>query len=790
MTNTSPLTDWQGSITIFKSFTGTRPNTELVDVSWDEVVNTIKPNSPTVLEDKTKGQCFLPCALKDAPLIGTTLALAEEEGESTVGKMCSKQHVTPANILVIDIDGISKSNLDLASEKMKHDDVTFLAYTTFSQGLKTDMRVRLALPLDRAITVEEYPTAWHGFDALYFKGEIGELDPSGAKLYQQQALWCCHPERLDQADSWEHKAGVIFADSLIKKATKQLETIKVVAKGKTDYPPADANKIADKCQQIGAFRDNRGADQSEPTWFDCLGIVGHCVDGGSLCHEWSNGHDNYNHFQTEKKLAHRLATPPTTCDQFKRSNPDGCIGCTQTCKSPIALGQQRDDEADIKALAKLSQFDYDRVRHDKAEELGVQLKTLDAKVKDARKSNVVKSEPVEIEPYHEEVNPAELFDEIKALYLMHIIMDTNQAIAATLWTVMTWVTDEVNVLPLLLINAPERACGKTQLLGMVSLFSCRSMVCSNITTAVLFRCIDTMHPTLFIDEIDTFLKKNIEIQGLINAGHTRTSAYVWRLVGDNHEPKQFSVWAPKAFAGINLPKHLSEATLSRGIVINMRRKLANESVIRIRRTDKANFEVLKSKLARFAQDYSDLIRNTQIDLPDELSDRDQDNWEPLLTIAQCAGNEWLTDANEAALNLSKSENVVSINTELLSDIREIFAAHHEGKMSSADLIKLLVSDSEAPWATWNNVKPFSARQLTKLLEPYGIKTKNLKFGPYHTLKGFELAQFEDAFDRYLEHEILPQIRNDAPQAMNYMPSSVADKTQPKSIDPQSYEDLF
>jgi hypothetical protein len=626
------------------------------------------------------------------------------------------------------------------------------------------MRVRLALPLDRAITVEEYPTAWHGFDSLYFKGEIGELDPSGAKLYQQQALWCCHPERLDQADTWEHKAGVIFADSLIKKATKQLETIKVVAKGKTDYPPADANKIADKCQQIGAFRDNRGADQSEPTWFDCLGIVGHCVDGGSLCHEWSNGHDNYNHFQTEKKLAHRLGAPPTTCDQFKRSNLDGCIGCTQTCKSPIALGQQRDDEADIKALAKLSQFDYDRVRHDKAEELGVQLKTLDAKVKDARKSNVVKSEPVEIEPYHEAVNPAELFDEIKALYLMHIIMDTNQAIAATLWTVMTWLTDEVDVLPLLLINAPERSCGKTQVLDMVSRLSCRPMVGANITTAVLFRCIDTMHPTLFIDEIDTFLKKNIEIQGLINAGHTRTSAYVWRLVGDNHEPKQFSVWAPKAFAGINLPKHLSEATLSRGIVINMRRKLANEAVIRIRRTDKANFEVLKSKLARFAQDYSDLIRNTQIDLPDELSDRDQDNWEPLLTIAQCAGNEWLKVATEAALNLSKSENVLSINTELLSDIREIFAAQHEGKISSADLIEKLVKDTEAPWVTWNRGKPLGARQLAKLLEPYGIKTKNLKFGLYNTLKGFELAQFEDAFARYLAPA---DLRNDKPKP-NYI----------------------
>jgi putative DNA primase/helicase len=243
-------------------------------------------------------------------------------------------------------------------------------------------------------------------------------------------------------------------------------------------------------------------------------------------------------------------------------------------------------------------------------------------------------------------------------------------------------------------------------------------------------------------------------------------------VGDTHEPKQFSVWAPKAFAGINLPKHFSEATMSRGIVINMRRKLANESIVRIRRTNKADFEVLKLKLARFAQDYAERIRHAQIDLPDELSDRDQDNWEPLLTIAQCAGNEWLTAATEAALNLSKSENVLSINTELLSDIREIFAAHHEGKMSSADVIETLVKDTEAPWATWNHGKPFSARQLTKLLEPYGIKTKNLKFGLYNTLKGFELAQFEDAFARYLAPA---DLRNDEPKGYIFVYISVQPK---------------
>jgi hypothetical protein len=470
-----PLVDWRGDLTMFNGFTGTIPSKELININWHEIVKTIKPDEVKCIIDKNRGEYFIPCLLKDAPLVGNTLAAANVSGKECIGKMRSKNHVTKANMLVIDIDGLSQDFVISISDKLKSEGITSLVFTTFSNGnpLKPGFRARLITPLDRALDVDEYRAAWIGFDTVYCDGEAGKADLSGSNLYQQQGKWCCHVDRKEHASFWLNQSGVACANTLIAQApvvVKRETKIYDVAPN-IDYPPADANKIADKCQQIGAFRDNRGADQSEPTWFDCLGIVGHCVDGGSLCHEWSNGHDNYNHFQTEKKLAHRLGAPPTTCDQFKRSNLDGCIGCTQTCKSPIALGQQRDDEADIKALAKLSQFDYDRVRHDKAEELGVQLKTLDAKVKDARKSNVVKSEPVEIEPYHEEVNPAELFDEIKALYLMHIIMNNNQAIAATLWTVMTWVTDDVDFLPLLLINAPERACGKTQLLDMVSQFS-------------------------------------------------------------------------------------------------------------------------------------------------------------------------------------------------------------------------------------------------------------------------------------------------------------------------------
>ena len=105
----------------------------------------------------------------------------------------------------------------------------------------------------------------------------------------------------------------------------------------SDFPPSDANKIADGCKQIRLFRDTKGAGQSEPLWRDCIGVVGHCDDGEALCQDWSSKHDGYNQSETATKLTNRLEFPPTKCTQFKKTNPEGCIGCSQTCRSPINL---------------------------------------------------------------------------------------------------------------------------------------------------------------------------------------------------------------------------------------------------------------------------------------------------------------------------------------------------------------------------------------------------------------------------------------------------------------------
>src|SRR6202040_793295 len=90
--------------------------------------------------------------------------------------------------------------------------------------------------------------------------------------------------------------------------------------------------------------------------------------------------------------------------------------------------------------------------------------------------------------------------------------------------------------------------GKTTLLEIISMLAPRSLSASNITAAALFRVIESFKPTLLIDEADTFLRDNDELRGVINAGHRRSSAFVIRTVGDEHEPKQFCTWGAKAIA--------------------------------------------------------------------------------------------------------------------------------------------------------------------------------------------------------------------------------------------------
>jgi putative DNA primase/helicase len=186
-------------------------------------------------------------------------------------------------------------------------------------------------------------------------------------------------------------------------------------------------------------------------------------------------------------------------------------------------------------------------------------------------------------------------------------MTPEQANAAALWVAYTWFIDAVEVAPLAIINAPEKACGKSMLLEVLGRMCAKPLSVANVTPAALFRSVEHWNPTLLIDEADTFFSGKDELKGLINAGYTRANAFVLRTVGDNHEPKMFKVWGAKALAGISLEKHLPDSTMSRAIMFCLRRKLPHDSVERLRHAEAGLFTGIASKLSRFANDYSQQI---------------------------------------------------------------------------------------------------------------------------------------------------------------------------------------
>lgn len=457
-------------------------------------------------------------------------------------------------------------------------------------------------------------------------------------------------------------------------------------------------------------------------------------------------------------------------------------GCTA---QPDTLPAQSDDEI-IQWLASLKQLEYERVRKEQAKRMDCRPTVLDALVKAARsdESEADRLPFAEIEPHPEPIDPSQLLSEVSDTIRKFIVLDTEQAHAAALWVALTWFIDVVEVAPLAIINAPEKSCGKTQLLTVLGRMAYRPLPASNASASALFRAVEKWKPTILIDEADTFFRDNAELHGMVNAGYLR-GGYVLRseAVGDSFEPRMFSVFSAKAIAGIALEKHLPDATMSRGVVLNLRRKLSHESVSRLRNADRDLFAGIAEKLARFAEDYSQQVRDTRPALPDALSDRDQDNWEGLLAVASCAGDAWLAWATAAGLKLSGAgEKTISTGNELLADIQQVFESKKVGRISTADLIAALCDDDESAWATYNRGKPITPRQVARQLAAYGIASKTIRLGTFETPKGFELSQFLDAFVRYLATpQNLPQHPQQSLEANKHAALTVADSSPQKTL---------
>lgn len=326
--------------------------------------------------------------------------------------------------------------------------------------------------------------------------------------------------------------------------------------------------------------------------------------------------------------------------------------------------------------------------------------------------------------------------------------------AVALWVTHTHAIEAAATTPRLSIRSAEKMCGKSRLLEVLELVTARPVLAVNISVAALFRSIGEPPPAILWDEVDALFRGGNDpgredLRALLNSGYRR-GASVLRMVGEGKklEVRAFPTFAPVALAGIgNLPDTIND----RSIVVELRRRLLREKVRPFRRrTAEPEARELRERLEAWAGQNLKALERARPSMPDGLSDRAQDLWEPLLAFADLAGGSWPERARKAAVELAKvgQDQDGSWGVRLLTDLRAVFRRHGDpDALPTATLVEELVALEESPWGDLRG-RPLNDRSLAQRLRPYGARPKQVRIGEI-TLKGYVRSELEEAWERYL-----------------------------------------
>ncbi len=354
-----------------------------------------------------------------------------------------------------------------------------------------------------------------------------------------------------------------------------------------------------------------------------------------------------------------------------------------------------------------------------------------------------------------------ILDEIDDLLKKLVILKNEETHwALTLWLAHTYAIREFDFTPRLGIWSPEKRCGKSLLMEIISYLVEKPRMTSSISVSALFRVIEQFEGTVvFLDEADrTFgrdanREKANDLIQICNSGFKRGST-VMRTEGKDFKIKEFKVFCPVVLAGIGI-NSIPETIADRSILIEMRRKYPNESIEEFE-SDQIEeiFDPLRKGLREWINENSHKFRQARPEMPPELNSRARDVWKDLFKIAESAGDTWKEKAWNACLVLQvgrEGEDEVSWKLRLLEDIRRVFDGDRMGTQQLIDALKNLED------ASYRYNEKFNAHYLSTGLKDYGIKPEQLTPRTTHSeegkqYRGYRRSAFEEAWKRYLPEQ--------------------------------------
>ena len=648
-------------------------------------------------------------------------------------KRCKDGLINKNQLIAFDIDNLE--NIDYVKDKIhiisedKH--IVFTYITPSGNGLK----IILNIPC----SIKEYPNAWL-FGSEYLARKY-DLHPDESCKDIGRAHFICHIEPNEFFVNYDAEPLNIPKDNIHENITyssegNNLKESESSSSSKFNY----IKKVFDEsCEEIRNCEKGKGNDTLNKKSFRM----------GQFSH--------YDFFCFEK-------VSEAFIDAYLSRGNHSVSEARNTIKSGwdkgimepryITYKKQEIDKIKLESdISKMDIIDFELRKKEYAEKYGITVSSIDKINNYVRKKEDSKAiqEKFDLEPWEEPINALELYLCIKQKLKSFVIADDVFFTLAPLWIMMTYFSDEATIMPMAMITAPESGCGKSVALQVFAELVNKPEICSNISPSAIYRVIELEKPTLLLDEADTYMKNNEDIRGILNSGHTRKNAYIIRCENDKNsiKPVIFSTWCPKVIAGIRLDSFNNTLT-SRSIIFRLRRKHINEKTESIRHVDDNIFIELRRKILRFANDNKNEFQKLKPILP-KSSNRDADNFEPLLAIAEIIDKEIYIKACDAAHEMINTTDDDSEPIKLLKDIKQIITDNsYMDFLPTNFIIKKLIEFEESPWKEYINYLPLTPRRLAYILKGFGIKSyKNTKD---ERKRGYSVKDFQDAFNRYLPSE--------------------------------------
>jgi len=346
---------------------------------------------------------------------------------------------------------------------------------------------------------------------------------------------------------------------------------------------------------------------------------------------------------------------------------------------------------------------------------------------------------------------SDVLDHIDAFLTRFLVYpDEHARRAHVLWIAHCWMMDCWYYTPRLLFVSPEPNCGKGTAFRLTKLLVPRPETIGDMSVAAFYATIDEAleeygaRPTVLFDQIDTVFgpqagRGNPELRNLIDIGFDRSMTRR-RKIG--RRTVRFSPFAALGMAGAMALYDVPSDIRSRSVVIQMQRSKPPERLGRRVKALEADAAPLRDLLQMWVEIIHEHAFEYLPEIPQGVSDRDADMWEPLLAVAELAGGHWATDAGVTAVTtVTASAHLAapSRGVLLLWAIEDVFDAH-----AAVLFTDFLLSELKATDKMWAALTPIT---LAQQLNDYGVRPKTQRIGT-NVLKGYRREYFTDAWASY------------------------------------------